>query len=88
MSFGLTRTLGAAVALTGIVALATAAIVFLSLDALGVAADQRNTGRSCSAISMLPHAMLDQETGFRGYLITGNDDNLEPYRRGVDDLPT
>ncbi len=27
-------------------------------------------------------AMVDQETGFRGFLITGNEDNLGPYRSG------
>ena len=27
-------------------------------------------------------AMVDQETGFRGFLITGKDDNLGPYRSG------
>ncbi len=28
-------------------------------------------------------AMVDQETGFRGFLITGSDDNLAPYRNGL-----
>jgi signal transduction histidine kinase len=28
-------------------------------------------------------AMVDQETGIRGYAISGRDENLEPYRRGL-----
>lgn len=31
-------------------------------------------------------AMVDQETGQRGFLITGNDEFLEPYRQGQKDL--
>eukprot|EP01037_Dinobryon_pediforme_P027269 gene27269-30103_t len=30
----------------------------------------------------LQAAMVDQETGFRGYLITGNSGNLDPYKFG------
>jgi signal transduction histidine kinase len=30
-------------------------------------------------------AMVDQETGIRGYVITGRDSNLDPYRQGLAD---
>ena len=33
-------------------------------------------------------AMVDQETGFRGYLITGNPDNLAPYKAGLEHFRT
>ncbi|MBY0363794.1 MAG: CHASE3 domain-containing protein [Phreatobacter sp.] len=33
-------------------------------------------------------AMVDQETGFRGYLITANADNLQPYRSGFTQFRT
>jgi methyl-accepting chemotaxis protein len=33
-------------------------------------------------------AMVDQETGFRGYLITGNQDNLAPYKAGLEHFRT
>jgi methyl-accepting chemotaxis protein len=33
-------------------------------------------------------AMVDQETGFRGFLITGNEGNLAPYRAGLTQFRT
>lgn len=33
----------------------------------------------------LQAALLDQETGVRGYLLTKDEDVLEPYRRGLAD---
>jgi PAS domain S-box-containing protein len=87
MSFGLTGTLGTAVGLIAVTALATAAIVFLSLDALNLAADQRSHARRVMVeLDAFRSAMLDQETGFRGYLITGRDENLEPYHWGAANL--
>jgi diguanylate cyclase (GGDEF)-like protein len=41
-------------------------------------------GRAESAVTALV-AMLDQETGVRGYLNSGDETFLEPYRRGAED---
>ncbi len=37
------------------------------------------------ATARLYRALIDQQTGSRGYVITGSDAFLEPYERGVDD---
>jgi signal transduction histidine kinase/DNA-binding response OmpR family regulator/HPt (histidine-containing phosphotransfer) domain-containing protein len=42
-----------------------------------------NAGR---AVRLAHEAMLDQETGLRGWLLTGEDRFLGPYRAGVTDL--
>ncbi len=75
------RTATAAVAgavLTNIVLLG-----YLGLHADPVTARASDAGRE---IRLAHLAMLDQETGLRAYLITGNDRDLEPYEAGVEDL--
>jgi PAS domain S-box-containing protein len=42
-----------------------------------------HTGDVKAALAALLQAITDAETGQRGYLITGNDNYLEPYRRGT-----
>ncbi|GGK96198.1 sensor histidine kinase [Mangrovihabitans endophyticus] len=76
--------------------LALCVTVGLLLTALGVvavlsAAENRRqldnllnrAGPMRLAGEQLTSAMVDQETGIRGYAISGNDDNLEPYRSGL-----
>lgn len=41
-----------------------------------------HTYRVLSAIDGAMSAMIDQETGFRGFLLTGRDGSLAPYRSG------
>jgi signal transduction histidine kinase len=46
-------------------------------DVLNRASPMRNAGEALNT------ALVDQETGIRGYAITGRDANLEPYRTGI-----
>lgn len=82
--FGLRQTLLLAIGAIVLVALATGAVVYLTLDDLREAAAARTVARKVSAsLDDYLVAMLDQETGIRGYLLTGAEANLEPYTRGL-----
>lgn len=70
-----------AIALT--VTLSAVAVV-ASMRQLQTAIDAR--ARSLEVIRALDDfrtSMLDQETGLRGYLVTGQESSLEPYREGA-----
>jgi methyl-accepting chemotaxis protein len=45
-----------------------------------------HTYQVLAAITGAMAAMVDQETGFRGYLLTGKDGSLGPYRSGAKDF--
>ena len=82
-TFGLNRTLGGAIAAIAVVATLSSGAVLLTLNQLHEATEAR--GRSSQTIRALGEfstAMLNQETGLRGYLITGRESSLEPYRAG------
>ncbi|WP_193608619.1 response regulator [Nocardioides lijunqiniae] len=74
---------------TAILAVAGAALTniallgYLGLHADPVTARASDAGRE---IRLAHLAMLDQETGLRAFLITGNDSDLAPYETGVADL--
>ncbi|MDB5602198.1 MAG: chemotaxis protein [Xanthobacteraceae bacterium] len=68
-------------------------LIFAALASSGAIYLQRNTLEATSQwsdhtykvlqeINAVMSAMVDQETGFRGFLITGNDANLGPYKSG------
>ncbi|BCJ44195.1 histidine kinase [Actinoplanes ianthinogenes] len=64
----------------GVFAAVTAAAHNRQLDdVLDRASPMRAAGEALST------AMVDQETGIRGYAITGQDSNLDPYRKGLKD---
>jgi PAS domain S-box-containing protein len=82
-AYGLNRSLGAAVGAIAIVSLLSSGVVLATLNQLHMAIDAR--GRSNQIIRELDAfraAMLNQETGLRGYLLTNAEDALEPYRTG------
>lgn len=82
-SYGLNRSLGAAVAAIALVSLLSGAFLLNSLKRLDEATEAR--GRANQIIRELNDfrtAMLNQETGLRGYLLTGQETSLEPYRSG------
>jgi PAS domain S-box-containing protein len=82
-TIGLNRSLGGAIGIIALVAVLGSAAVLTTLGQLQTAIDAR--GRSNLIIRALDAsrvAMLNQETGLRGYLLTGRDDSLEPYRIG------
>ena len=69
--------LGAATAVSGLVLL-----LLVTVQAPRVT--EVNDGARAIRLSHL--AMVDQETGLRAYLLTGDDDQLEPYERGRAEL--
>ncbi|GJE62124.1 methyl-accepting chemotaxis protein [Methylobacterium trifolii] len=82
-SFGLNRSLGGAIAAIAVVSLLGSGVVLVTLGQLHEATGAR--GRSSQVIRALGEfraAMLNQETGLRGYLITGRTSSLEPYQAG------
>ncbi len=67
--------------------LLAAAVIVIAVSVWGVSAQQRGGAdrvfdETRSAEQMLA-AMLDQETGVRGFALTRQDTFLEPYRRGT-----
>ncbi|MFI1993150.1 ATP-binding protein [Actinoplanes sp. NPDC020271] len=76
----LCATLGLILTALGVFAAITAAAHNHQLDdVLNRASPMRAAGETLNT------AMVDQETGIRGYAITGRDANLNPYREGLDD---
>ena len=62
----------------------SAAIAYLNIE--NVRASEREIRRTHVVLTTLDDvmsAMLDAETGQRGYLLTGRDTYLEPYSEGV-----
>ena len=83
MTFGLNRSLGGAIGIIAVVAVLGSSAVLVSLSQLQDAIDAR--GRSnlvLRSLYSLRIAMLNQETALRGYLLTGHEDSLGPYRQG------
>ena len=71
------------VALAALIAVLVAGAVFLSVrlySAQSAVVDRLFT--TYEAASDVNAALLDQETGFRGYALTGIDDYLAPYDQG------
>ena len=77
------RKLMAAFVAVVVVVFASSAIVFDRLRVIEWAHDWRvHTIDVLDTLQNAMDAMLDQETGLRGYLITGDEKFLEPYHRG------
>ncbi len=86
-SYGLNRSLGGAIGAIALITLASGAGVLLTLNYLAAATDAR--GHSYRVLTQLTEfrtAMLDQETGLRGYLLNADPDALQPYRSGITNL--
>ena len=66
------------------VALTTTGLAVLVVTVLGGRVDRAND--MLSALQDSHTAMINQETGLRGYLVTREDRFLQPYRKGVTDL--
>ena len=79
----LNRTLGGAIAAIAAVATVGGATILVTVRQVDSAIEAR--ARSNQIIRDLANfrsAMLNQETGTRGFLLTGRDSSLEPYRTG------
>lgn len=82
-TFGLNRTLGVAIATIALVALIGSGLVMVSLNQLQAASGLRDgSTQIISGLDAFRTAMLNQETGVRGYLLTGRTSSLEPYVSG------
>ena len=71
------------VALAALIAVLVVGAVILSVrlyDAQSAVVDRLFT--TYEAAADVNAALLDQETGFRGYALTGNQDYLAPYQQG------
>jgi signal transduction histidine kinase len=65
----------------------SSAIVYSRLHVIDWAKDRRvHTTEVLDTLHAAKEAMLDQETGVRGYLITGDERFLEPYHEGGDNF--
>jgi len=79
----ISRKLMAAFAAVVVVIFASSAIVYDRLQVIEWAKDRRaHTTKVLETLQHAMDAMVDQETGVRGYLITGDEEFLEPYHRG------
>ena len=87
VSSSLNRSLGGAILLIALITLLSSGAVLLVLGREEEAvAMRRVSNRVVRDVGAFRAAMLNQETGLRGFLITGRDSSLEPYRWGRDDL--
>ena len=83
MTFGLNRTLGSAIGAIALVSVLSSGAVLNALTQLHDATEaRRRVVLVLRDLDVFRAAMLNQETGLRGYLITGRDSSLEPYRGG------
>jgi CHASE3 domain sensor protein len=79
----ISRKLMAAFAAVVVVIIATSAIVYDRLRVIELAKNARvHTTDILETLQQAMDAMVDQETGVRGYLIAGDERFLEPYREG------
>ena len=71
-------------ALAALIAVLVVGAVFLSVRLYGAqSAVVDRLFTTYEAAADVNAALLDQETGFRGYALTGNEDYLAPYRAGA-----
>jgi C4-dicarboxylate-specific signal transduction histidine kinase len=85
VNWPISRKLMAAFAAVVAVIAVSSAIVYGRLHVIEWAKDRRvHTTEVLETLQAAKEAMLDQETGVRGYLITGEETFLEPYHSGGD----
>jgi PAS domain S-box-containing protein len=82
-TYSLNRSLGGATFAIAVVCLLNSAVLLITLNQLHIATEERGkANRVLRQLAAFREALLNQETGLRGYLLTGNDTSLEPYRMG------
>ncbi|WP_342164594.1 methyl-accepting chemotaxis protein [Methylobacterium sp. SD21] len=88
-SLGLNGLLGGAIGVIALVSILSSSAVLITRSRLQTATDAReHSDQVIRGLDAFRAAMLNQETGLRGYLITGRPSSLEPYqagRRSLDD---
>ena len=81
--YSLNRSLGLAVLMIALVSLIGSGVVLASLNRLRTSTDARGrSNETIIAINRFRTAMLDEETGIRGYLLTGRAMSLAPFAEG------
>ena len=81
--FGLTKSFGAAIGAIALVILLSGGIIFATLAQLREAtAAREREAIVLRTLNLFEIALLNQETGLRGYLLTGRPGSLEPYDIG------
>lgn len=82
-TYSLNRTFGFAIAVIGLIALVGSGGVLITLSQLHSATASRfRSSQIIAGLSAIKNEMLNQETGARGYLLTGRRTSLEPYEEG------
>ena len=82
-TFGLNRTLGGAIGVIALVSVLSSGAVLATRNQLQDATDALDRSTQVArSLDAFRTDMLNQETGLRGYLITGRESSLEPYRAG------
>jgi PAS domain S-box-containing protein len=84
---GLNRSIGGAIGAIALVSLLSSGLFLAALHQVDrTTARQARSTRILSELDAFRSAMLNQETGLRGYLLTGNPESLKPYRDGAPEL--
>ncbi|GJE52169.1 hypothetical protein GOFOIKOB_5237 [Methylobacterium tardum] len=82
-TLGLNRTIGGAIGIIALVSLLSSGAVLLTGNERREATDAlERSNQVIRGLESFRAAMLNQEIGLRGYLITGRESSLEPYRDG------
>ncbi|WP_449410641.1 methyl-accepting chemotaxis protein [Methylobacterium komagatae] len=82
-TLGLNRSLGGAIGIIALVSLLSSGAVLLTGNQRREATEAlERSNQVIHGLDAFRAAMLNQETGLRGYLITGRESSLEPYRDG------
>ena len=74
-------------AIVGILLIGLGALIYNNIAARNAEADVNHSREVESAITSLIAATLDVETGYRGFIITGQDPFLDPFVAGARDTP-
>ncbi|MBV9824657.1 MAG: CHASE3 domain-containing protein [Alphaproteobacteria bacterium] len=86
-TYGLNRSLGGAIAAIALVAvLSSAAVLYTMQRESNATAGMDRANQIIRQLDRFETAMINQETGVRGFLLTGQPENLEPYSAGKTDL--
>jgi methyl-accepting chemotaxis protein len=82
-TFGLNRTLGGAIGVIALVSAISSGIVLTTLQRVNQATEERRqVTLVIRGLDAFRTAMLNQETGLRGFLLTGRQGSLDPYHAG------
>ena len=86
-TFGLNRTLGGAIGVIAVVSVLSSGVALFTFGRVNEATEaRRHSVQVLRDLDAFTIAMINQETGLRGYLLTGRGTSLEPYQSGKQTL--